>query len=305
MVNEELVPRFTDPVNHWFDLVAPAAICATACTGWSSSRATTTRSWRRPARSQRSHEYGSWIIEAMRDQQAGQDRRQRAQQRTDRRNLPPGAASKCPAWSTAAACSRPRSITYPPQLAALNRTNINVQSLIVEAALTGDSDAVYHAVMLDPLTAAVCTLPQIHAMVSEMLEAQTMPKITFIGAGSFGFTRNLVRDVLTFDRLADATICLMDINPDRLEYSRQAVQRIVDEGGYPGHASRPRSTALPPWKGADYVIVTILAGAPSMSGVTTSKSPRSMAWTSTSATRAVRPASSAPAHHPGDADIAK
>jgi alpha-galactosidase len=57
-------------------------------------------------------------------------------------------------------------------LAALNRTNINVQSLIVEAALTGDSDAVYHAVMLDPLTAAVCTLPQIHAMVSEMLDAQ-------------------------------------------------------------------------------------------------------------------------------------
>ncbi|MCB0052850.1 MAG: alpha-glucosidase/alpha-galactosidase, partial [Caldilinea sp.] len=60
----------------------------------------------------------------------------------------------------------------PPQLAALNRTNINVQSLIVEAALTGDSDAVYHAAMLDPLTAAVCTLPQIHGMVTEMLDAQ-------------------------------------------------------------------------------------------------------------------------------------
>ena len=60
----------------------------------------------------------------------------------------------------------------PPQLAALNRTNINVQSLIVEAALTGDMDAVYHAVMLDPLTGAVCTLPQIHAMVTEMLDAQ-------------------------------------------------------------------------------------------------------------------------------------
>ena len=61
----------------------------------------------------------------------------------------------------------------PAQLAALNRTNINVQSLIVEAALSGDTDAVYHAVMLDPLTAAVCTLPQIHSMVSELLEAQS------------------------------------------------------------------------------------------------------------------------------------
>jgi alpha-galactosidase len=47
-----------------------------------------------------------------------------------------------------------------------------VQELIVEAALTGDTDAVYHAVMLDPLTAAVCTLPQIHSMVGEMLAAQ-------------------------------------------------------------------------------------------------------------------------------------
>jgi len=69
----------------------------------------------------------------------------------------------------------------PPQLAALNRTNINVQELIVEAALNGNREAVYHAVMLDPLTAAVCTLPQIHAMVDEMLEAQQpwLPEFAF------------------------------------------------------------------------------------------------------------------------------
>jgi alpha-galactosidase len=54
----------------------------------------------------------------------------------------------------------------------LNRTSINVQELIVEAALSADAEAVYHAVMLDPLTAAVCTLPQIRSMVDEMLEAQ-------------------------------------------------------------------------------------------------------------------------------------
>ena len=62
---------------------------------------------------------------------------------------------------------------YPPQLAALNRTNINVQELTVEGALAGDVEAVHHAVMLDPLTAAVCTLPQIRSMVDEMLVAQT------------------------------------------------------------------------------------------------------------------------------------
>ena len=38
--------------------------------------------------------------------------------------------------------------------------------------MASDVDAVYHAVMLDPLTGAVCTLPQIRAMVDEMLAAQ-------------------------------------------------------------------------------------------------------------------------------------
>ena len=72
----------------------------------------------------------------------------------------------------ARASSPPRSASLPTQLAALNRCSVNVQELIVEAALTGDTDAVHHAVMMDPLTAAVCTLPQIRAMVDEMLEAQ-------------------------------------------------------------------------------------------------------------------------------------
>ena len=60
----------------------------------------------------------------------------------------------------------------PPQLAALNRTNINVQELIVEAAVKRNKDAIYHAVALDPLTAAICTLLQIHQMVDELLVAQ-------------------------------------------------------------------------------------------------------------------------------------
>lgn len=60
----------------------------------------------------------------------------------------------------------------PPQLAALNRTNINVQELAVEAALTGKVEHVYHAMALDPLTSALLTLEQIKAMTTELLEAQ-------------------------------------------------------------------------------------------------------------------------------------
>jgi alpha-galactosidase len=59
----------------------------------------------------------------------------------------------------------------PLQLAALNRTNVNVQTLAVQAALTGDLANVYHAVALDPLTAAHLTLDEIHAMTDELLEA--------------------------------------------------------------------------------------------------------------------------------------
>ena len=60
----------------------------------------------------------------------------------------------------------------PVQLAALNRTNINVQELAVEAALTGEIEHVFHAIALDPLTSALLTLEQIRSMTVELLEAQ-------------------------------------------------------------------------------------------------------------------------------------
>ena len=86
-----------------------------------------------------------------------------------------------------------------------------------------------------------------------------MTKIAFIGAGSFGFTRKLVKDVLTFPLLEGATIALMDINPERLDYIKRACDRIVAEGGYPAKvvATTDRAEAL---KDADAVICTILAG---------------------------------------------
>jgi alpha-galactosidase len=61
----------------------------------------------------------------------------------------------------------------PPQCAALNRTNVNVQELAVRAALTGDKEHVYHAVQLDPLTGALLTLEQIRAMTDELFAAHS------------------------------------------------------------------------------------------------------------------------------------
>ena len=84
-------------------------------------------------------------------------------------------------------------------------------------------------------------------------------KIVFIGAGSFIFTRSLVRDILTFDALRNAEIWLVDINPEHLEMARRMVQRYVDAGHYPAtvHCTLDRREALP---GADGILCTIQVG---------------------------------------------
>ena len=86
-----------------------------------------------------------------------------------------------------------------------------------------------------------------------------MTRITFIGAGSIGFTRTLVRDILTFPRLADAELVLMDIDAERLEFAERSVRRIIELGNYPAtvKTTLSRAEAL---QGADVVMVTILAG---------------------------------------------
>jgi alpha-galactosidase len=86
-----------------------------------------------------------------------------------------------------------------------------------------------------------------------------MAKIVFIGAGSLGFTRGLVRDILTFPLLRDAELALVDINRQRLSFARRACEKIVAMGHYPAKvtATGDRREVL---KGADAVLVTILCG---------------------------------------------
>lgn len=59
----------------------------------------------------------------------------------------------------------------PPQLAAMNMSNINVQLLTIEAAATRKREHIYHAAMMDPHTAAVLSLDDIVAMCDELIEA--------------------------------------------------------------------------------------------------------------------------------------
>ena len=59
----------------------------------------------------------------------------------------------------------------PPHLAALIMTNVNVQSLAVEAALSGKREHVYHAAMLDPHTSAELPLDKIKSMCDDLIKA--------------------------------------------------------------------------------------------------------------------------------------
>ena len=90
-----------------------------------------------------------------------------------------------------------------------------------------------------------------------------MAKVVFIGAGSFGFTRNLVRDLLTFERLENSEIALVDIARQRLDFARRACEKLVAQGGYGARVTTTtdRRQAL---SGADAVCVTILRGATSV-----------------------------------------
>ncbi len=82
-----------------------------------------------------------------------------------------------------------------------------------------------------------------------------MTKITFIGAGSLGFTGELVRDILTFPLLEDATISLMDIHPERLEWAKKGVEKLIAAGNRPAKVEATLDRARSPegrGRGADH-----------------------------------------------------
>jgi alpha-galactosidase len=173
MIEKELVPRFSDPSNAWFGLAGTGGYLRHCIERWEKFQAEYEElaTGSAPLQEERTHEYGTYIMEAMET-----NRSTRVNGNVPNRdlitNLPEGCCVEVPCLVDANGVQPTHVGPLPVQLAAINRTNVNVQELIVEAALTGKKDAVYHAVMLDPLTAAVCTLPQIHDMVTEMLAAQ-------------------------------------------------------------------------------------------------------------------------------------
>jgi alpha-galactosidase len=85
------------------------------------------------------------------------------------------------------------------------------------------------------------------------------PKITFIGAGSAVFMKNIVGDVLQRDALTGANIALMDINPERLAESAIIANKLIQTLGVPATVETfsDQRAAL---DGADFVVVCFQIG---------------------------------------------
>ena len=119
---------------------------------------------------ERTHEYGAYIIHSL---ETGQPRVVYGNVPNAHLidNLPPGCCVEVPCLVDRNGIQPTRIGALPPQLAALMQTNVNVQGLTVEAALTGRREHIYHAAMLDPHTAAELAPEQIYRLVDDLIAA--------------------------------------------------------------------------------------------------------------------------------------
>ena len=118
----------------------------------------------------RSHEYASYIMEAMetnKPYKIGGN----VMNTGLIPNLPQEAVVEVPCLIDGSGVTPCYVGNIPPQLAALNRTNINVQLLTIEAALTLKKEHIYHAAMLDPHTSAELSIDDIKSLCDDLIEA--------------------------------------------------------------------------------------------------------------------------------------
>lgn len=119
----------------------------------------------------RTHEYGSWIIEAI---ETGVPYTFGGNVLNTGRlisNLPENAVVELTCLADRNGITPTYFGALPEGLAALNRTNINTQLLTIEAAMTGKKSYIYQAAMLDPHTAAELSIDDMIALCDDLIEA--------------------------------------------------------------------------------------------------------------------------------------
>jgi len=158
----ELIERFSIPLDEY------PRRCIRQIERWESMRAELLED--KPIEHVRGHEYASYILEAV---ETGVPFTFGGNVLNTGliTNLPPRATVEVMCVADRTGITPTFVGDLPPQCAALNRTNINVQEMTIEAALTQRKDAIYQAAMLDPHTAAELTIDQIVALCDELIEA--------------------------------------------------------------------------------------------------------------------------------------
>ena len=164
----ELITEFNIPLDEY------PRRCVAQIKDWQTRSGELTQT--RRIQHERSHEYGSYILEAMETDQPiriGGN----VLNHGFITNLPGKAVVEVPCLVDRNGVQGCYIGDLPEQLAALNRSNINVQLVTIEAAIERERDKVYQAAMLDPHTASELTLDQIRSLCDELIEAHGMEKM--------------------------------------------------------------------------------------------------------------------------------
>ena len=158
----ELIERFNIPLDEY------PRRCVNQINEWKQKRDEIMNKAR--LEHSRTHEYGSYIMEAIETNipiKIGGN----VMNTGLITNLPREACVEVPCLVDANGVQPTYIGDLPPQLAALNRTNINTQLLTIEAAITGKKEHIYHAALLDPHTSAELSMDNIISLCDELIEA--------------------------------------------------------------------------------------------------------------------------------------
>lgn len=158
----EYIERFNVPLDEYIRR------CEVQIAGWEAQREKMERG--EDLEVKRSDEYGALIIHSM-ETNTPRVVYGNVENNGLIDNLIPGCCVEVPCLVDKNGIQPTRIGSLPPQLAALMMTNVNVQSLTVEAALTGRKEHIYQAAMLDPHTSQDLGLDDIRALVDDMIAA--------------------------------------------------------------------------------------------------------------------------------------
>ena len=122
----------------------------------------------------RSKEYASYIIDAVTNNNPVTINANVMNKNYLIENLPLDSCVEVPCEISSSGIKPIKAGKLPIHLAALMQTNINVQLLTAEAAMTKKKDTIYHAAMLDPLTSSILSIDEIYKMTDEMIEAHSL-----------------------------------------------------------------------------------------------------------------------------------